>query len=82
MFRELLTRLITADRTEALGGEGLTQFAANTNRKLTLVSSAPVALSCTPAQCQCGTRNTHGSFSHCPDNAQPLPACVDQAVVS
>lgn len=58
MFRELLTRLITADRTEALGGEGLTQFAANTNRKLTLVSSAPVALSCTPAQCQCGTRNT------------------------
>lgn len=86
MLREHLVNLITARRgTEAPGGEGLALFTPSTNRKLTYASAAPMALSCTPAQCQCGTRNVHSSsvtghlwLQTTPSTCQPM----DWAVLS
>ena len=64
----------TGQRTEIPGSEGLAQFIPGTERKLTFVSPAPVAPSCTSAQCQ----DIHGSFSQqapeALDNTQPLSA--------
>ena len=68
-----------ARRTEAPGGEGLTQFTPGANRKRPLVSSAPVALPCLPAQCQRGTKNIRGKLQPlciCSSGQHPAPASL------